>query len=222
MGGFANNAPIVTDGLVFYVDAGNDNSYPGNGTTWTDLTGSNNGTLTNGPTYDSGNGGSIDFDGADDIVDSSINPSVFSTGFDAYTINYWVKYDSFSNFPTVFELRFGTEVQWVDYIAGSKLNAYPGGQVVLSNSSISTNTWYNFCVTISQGSGNVFSTYINGNLDKTGNWNKNQGTPTKYRIGGNRQSRRFNGQIGTVSYYNRSLSAAEVIQNYNALKNRFV
>jgi hypothetical protein len=68
MGGFANNAPIVTDGLVFYVDAGNGNSYPGSGTTWSDLVGGNDGALTNGPTYDSGNGGSIVFDGVDDVV----------------------------------------------------------------------------------------------------------------------------------------------------------
>ena len=54
---------IVTDGLVFYVDSGNDKSYPGTGTTWSDLIGSNDGTLTNGPTYDSANGGSIVFDG---------------------------------------------------------------------------------------------------------------------------------------------------------------
>ena len=45
MGGFANNAPIVTDGLVFYVDAGNSSSYPGSGTTWSDLIGSDDATL---------------------------------------------------------------------------------------------------------------------------------------------------------------------------------
>ena len=50
---------VVTDGLVFYVDAGNGNSYPGSGTTWSDLVGGNDGTLTNGPTYTtSGTGGS--------------------------------------------------------------------------------------------------------------------------------------------------------------------
>ena len=54
MGGFANNAPIVTDGLVFYVDAGNGNSYPGSGTTWSDLSGNNNhATLINGTTFNS-------------------------------------------------------------------------------------------------------------------------------------------------------------------------
>ena len=61
---------IVTRGLAFYVDAGDTDSYPGSGTTWTDISpNSNNGTLTNGPTFDSNNGGSIVFDGADDFVE---------------------------------------------------------------------------------------------------------------------------------------------------------
>ena len=59
---------IVTDGLVFYVDAANENSYPGSGTTWTDLAGSDDGTLTNGPTFDSGNAGSIVFDGVNRTI----------------------------------------------------------------------------------------------------------------------------------------------------------
>ena len=78
MGGFANNAPIVTDGLVLYVDAGNGNSYPGSGTTWSDLAGSNVGTLTNGPTYDSGNAGSIVFDGSNNNIDLDTHASTFS------------------------------------------------------------------------------------------------------------------------------------------------
>jgi len=60
MAGFTGASPIITDGLVFAVDAANYKSYQGSGTTWTDLASSNNGTLTNGPTFDSGNGGSID------------------------------------------------------------------------------------------------------------------------------------------------------------------
>ena len=220
----ASDGPkIITDGLVFAVDAADKNSYPGSGTTWSDLAGSNVGTLTNGPTFDPGNGGSFDFDGTDDIAESSIDPSVFSTGYDAYTISYWLKYDSLGGYPTVFELRLGTSNnnQWTDYINGNRLYAYPGSAVQLSNSSLSVDTWYNLCVTISQGSGNVFSTYINGELDKTGSWNKNHGTPTKYRIAGNNASRRFNGRISIISYYNLTLSASEVLQNYNALKGRF-
>ena len=58
---------IPTSGLIFYLDAANTRSYPGSGTTWTDLSGNGNtGTLTNGPTYSSANGGQIVFDGSND------------------------------------------------------------------------------------------------------------------------------------------------------------
>ena len=50
---------IVTDGLIFGVDAASERSYPGSGTNWTDIVGDSNCALVNGPTFDSGNGGSI-------------------------------------------------------------------------------------------------------------------------------------------------------------------
>ena len=220
-----NRNTIVTDGLVFYVDAGNDKSYPGSGTTWTDLIGSNDGTFSATPTTDSANGGSIVFDGADDIVESSINPSVFSTGYDAFTVNYWVNWTNYNDYnSTTFDLRFNTNAQWTDYIENSnnKLYSYSNSALQMSDTSLSTGVWYNICVVITQGTGNNFSTYFNGQLDKTGSWNKNLGTPTKYRIGGNRATKRLNGKLPLMSYYNRALSATEVLQNYNALKNRFV
>ena len=62
--GVAYNSRIITENLVLCLDAANSKSYPGSGTTWTDLSGNgNNATLTNGPTYSSANGGSIVFDG---------------------------------------------------------------------------------------------------------------------------------------------------------------
>ena len=78
---------IVTDGLVFYVDAANENSYPGSGTDWADLSGDATATLTNGPTYSSNNGGYIDFDGSNDHVEvTGINVSALST----FTLEAWV------------------------------------------------------------------------------------------------------------------------------------
>ena len=68
---------IVQDGLVLNLDAAVDQSYPGNGTTWHDLAGSNSGTLTNGPTFDRDNGGSIVFDGTDDHVAGGDTSDVF-------------------------------------------------------------------------------------------------------------------------------------------------
>jgi len=226
MAGFTGASPIVTDGLVFAVDAANYESYPGSGTTWSDLAGSNDGTLTNGPTFDSANGGVIDFDGTDDVVESSIDPSVFSTGHDAFTVSYWINYESLNNYNTVFELRAGgSNAQWTDYNNindANRLYSYPNGAVRISDSSLSVNTWYNISVAITQGSGNTFSTYINGQLDKTAGWNRNLGTVAKYRIGHNNTGTGvFNGQCSSISYYNRALSAAEITQNYNALKSRF-
>jgi hypothetical protein len=69
----------ITDGLIYYVDAGDASSYPGSGTTWTDLSGQGRTTtLTNGPTFDSGNGGSINFDGTNDFAEvaTGFNPNI--------------------------------------------------------------------------------------------------------------------------------------------------
>ena len=105
MGGFANNAPIVTDGLVFYVDAGNDNSYPGSGTTWTDLVGSNDGTFepAAGPVYDSANGGSIVLAGADDYVDYSDGSLLYPWSYSslAITVTAWVKLNAQGNYGSI-------------------------------------------------------------------------------------------------------------------------
>ena len=96
--GFSNpsrvaNSTIVSSGLVLHLDAGNASSYPGSGTTWTDLSGSgNNGTLVNGPTYSSANGGSLSFDGVNDYVSvsntSQLRPST------ELSIGMWIKANS--------------------------------------------------------------------------------------------------------------------------------
>ena len=82
---------IVQDGLVLNLDASNTLSYPGSGTTWFDLTSNNNdGTLVNGPTFDSANGGSIVFDGINDYVSFTTPPST-NSGTEKSSINVWIK-----------------------------------------------------------------------------------------------------------------------------------
>ena len=67
--GLAHSPSIVTDGLVLCLDAANTKSYPGSGTTWTDISGKGyDGTLTNGPTFSSNYGGNIVLDGSNDFV----------------------------------------------------------------------------------------------------------------------------------------------------------
>ena len=82
---------IVTDGLVFAVDAANYQSYPGSGTTWSDLVNGNDGTLTNGPTFDSGNGGSIVFDGSDDYMSTTYSTPTSLQGDPNFTVCGWFK-----------------------------------------------------------------------------------------------------------------------------------
>ena len=124
--GTGYNPRIITDGLVLCLDAANTRSYPGTGATWTDLKGSNNGTLTNGPTFSNDNGGGIVFDGTDDDVD-------FSTSFldvsanQGVTISAWIKTtDSSGNIfyyltGGVSEFRFevnssALKFQWTTYV----------------------------------------------------------------------------------------------------------
>ncbi len=83
---------IVTNGLVLHLDAANTKSYSGSGTTWTDLSGNgNNGTLTNGPTFDSANYGSVVHDGVDDYIVGNTpvtgNTNATMTGFVKITLN---------------------------------------------------------------------------------------------------------------------------------------
>ena len=227
-----NQNSIVTDGLVFYVDAGNSNSYPGSGTTWSDLAGSNSGTLepAAGPTYDSANGGSIVFDGTDDYVSFSNFTSVASTG----TVCQWFKPAiSWSNSAPSQTMRMaGIEPDWefgrtnsndngsIAFDLGS--NASLEGNIRTSNKTWSNTLWYNLTV-VWDVSTLSSALYLNGILDNTGDVTNSprNGTFTIGRSPGN-TSQVWYGNIASVKYYNRALSASEVLQNYNALKNRFV
>jgi hypothetical protein len=82
---------IVTNGLVLALDAAKKDSYPGSGTLWRDISGNgNNGTLTNGPTFNSGNGGSIVFDGVNDYVQYETSLDPYISGNRDFTIELWV------------------------------------------------------------------------------------------------------------------------------------
>ena len=84
---FRYSPKIVTDGLVLALDAANHKSYPGSGTAINDLTANNtNGTLTNGPTFNSGNAGSIEFDATNDFI---LLPGASSLSVNYHTISSW-------------------------------------------------------------------------------------------------------------------------------------
>jgi hypothetical protein len=222
---FFRGPNVVTNGLVLALDAANPKSYVSGSSTWSDLSGnSNNGTLTNGPIFDSGSGGSIVFDGTNDSI-------TFTT-----TINSVGMYQS--NFSNEFWFKPNSITQ------GALLSAdgspVAGGQyaVVLRSTSIlvsfygedqggalpSTNIWYHFINTYNYTTKSSLM-YVNGNLFSTLTRTFDLGASIQnstlrsgiYGFGGSY----FNGSLANIKIYNRALSSSEVLQNYNALKSRF-
>jgi hypothetical protein len=217
------NPRTVTDGLVLALDAGNAKSYPASGTTWTDLSGrGNTGTLINGPTYNSSNGGRIIFDGTNDYV--SFPSTIQLTG--SYTISY-----------AIYSTRTGTDnkQQWLcDFGGGSSgitLYGFNSGKVAIRDSSNSQRyVWEvlynneirnNFCILDFVSNGTTVKFYLN-NVDRgnitpaTVNLNINMlGTDRFF------DDQAYAGTMYFVRYYNRALTAAEVQQNFNALRGRF-
>ena len=233
--GYNTFIPIVTNGLVLCLDAGNTKSYPGSGTTWTDLTSNgNNGTLVNGGsglTFNSSNVGSIVFDGSNDYVSlPSATPTTFGTG--DFTISCWVNFSTITgltNYRTILsDYVSATSLQnfifGMDNSSGSvpKFSIYVAGSSIYGNTTLTTNTWYNLVSTRASG---TIRLYINGVLDSTPTVNNGNITGVSLpRIGmipNASQTGYFGGYMSIMMIYNRSLSASEVLQNYNATKLRY-
>jgi len=225
------NPRVVTNGLVLHLDAANIRSYPGSGTAWTDLSGlGNNGTLTNGPTFDSNNGGSIVFDGTNDHVLVSSNASIPYTA-SARTVNIWFYTNSTSWVTNVNNLFF-----YGDGVAGQAfgidMDAYPkmevftwggSGRDFVFDTTYLEVGWKNICVTY-DGSTTII-VYENGGLTQTLTLTAACNTPSSdVYIGARRPTPTavyYDGRIQQTSIYNRALSAAEIRQNFNATRGRF-
>ena len=219
-----NGGPnIIEDGLVFAVDAANKKSYPGSGTTWTDLAGSNNGTLTNGPTFDSGNGGSIDFDGTNDYITTLLPLSTFNNV--AVTIDCFFKWNGGTKKPLISGYDGGGSNRWdlqikrgTDNVIGIINHNYNN---YITSASISPNQWYQVCVMHDQP-GNVSKIYINGvEMDSTTSNILSLYSNAPYLEIGDGDGGYFDGSISQIKIYTRNLSSPEILQNYNALKGRF-
>ena len=213
---------IVKEGLVLALDAANTKSYPGTGTTWYDLSGnSNNGTLTNGPTFDSGNIGSIDFDGSNDYVpiNSLLNSESIGTST-KLSISMWLNQTSKGN-----RMAFSTGQTGNDriyYWSQGELNTWRVGNYTSTtgHSSLPSNgVWYHTAIVID---GLTVAGYFNGELDYTGTYSAF--TTVDYATLGRHGSQNlyyYSGKIAGVTVHNRALTASEVLQNYNATKTRF-
>tara|TARA_R110002126_G_scaffold94434_1_gene222916 strand:+ start:516 stop:1211 length:696 start_codon:yes stop_codon:yes gene_type:complete len=223
---------IVTDGLVLALDAGSARSYPGTGTAVTDLAGNFNSVMTNGVAIDSSNGGVFDFDGTDDYIATnndflSVTPVSTST---EYTLEAWVYVRTSSGTTTSADCiighdsatGFGMQVgvssskPRINYGARSTSNFY--------SSTFEYNEWKHVVLSKRVTDPECFS-YLDGVLDVSSGSSLYIKSPSDGDVniggGGGRVSGYFDGLMGPVRVYNVALTAAQVLQNYNAQKSRF-
>ena len=227
-------APIVTDGLVFAVDAGNLVSYENGDTTTYSLTGSLSGLLNNGVDFGFYDGGYWEFDGVDDYIDfgsiNSSNPMSFF-GVNNMTLEIWVypipsgdpyqrvidKSDG-GNGQNGWCLFLGTNPPSTKRLTFAINSTYP---IDVYGNVYEHNAWNHIVLT---RNGNDFNMYSNGEIVSSSTFTTGfPSTTTNMRIGSWNHStnREFNGKIGTVRAYHQTLTAAEVTQNYNAQSSRF-
>lgn len=215
-----NYSSIVTRGLTNHFDAGAVDSYPETGTIWTDrATPSYSGSLTNGPTFSTSNGGSILFDGTNDRVATNLFPS----GVRTYMI--WIKYNSATG-TGGYQLTGTQQGNAYTYTGRQDSNGYiytyagSGGNGGQSSYVLNVGTWYYQGFTLA--SNGDIGVYVNGSLIETKTGNGLGGTPTnEFAIGAVNSYHFVNGNIAAVHLYNRVLDVTEISQNYNAQKSRF-
>ena len=227
---------IVQDGLVLNLDAAVDASYPGNGTTWSNLTNTTaSGTLVNGPTFTTEYGGGVVFDGTDDYTTLNNMSGYQLLTSDYISIDVWFKSNSFAGFSRkyIFDNRsLGGPQQTNPFVifvdrtsdTAGYLRVY-GGQGQTTLATINTDTIYNLIMTIdTTSSTNNFNIYLDNvkttdseNITNTANVSDIMYLARAYPS----SSYRWNGPIYRFSMYNKILSDEEVLQNYNATKGRF-
>jgi hypothetical protein len=231
-----NNPSVIATDIVFNVDAANSLSYPGTGTTWTDISGNaNNATLVNSPTYDTTYGGSIVFYGTNTSAIVT-NPAVLRN--QNFTISTWIypltqtaaiitiadfhhAGSPFQGWVIQSEGATSDRKYYLAYWDGSAFQPagnFGGGKGI----QITNGTWQNFVYT---KNGTSVIGYLNGEQVFTataGNANVSYLDSRQLRIGNCVTiNRPFNGNIATTQIYSRALSSSEVIQNFNATRARY-
>ena len=213
---------IVKNGLVLNIDAANPSSYAGSGNTSFDLSGfGNTATLVNGTGFGTTGGGMFVFDGSNDYIDI---PSITSiTGNFTVAVWFFTTATTDANFKRLVDLNYATGF-WL----GRQTNTNNwGGGIIESNEPYGiylplTNGQWHYLVSIRSGSTHIL--YGDGvsntisNTVSTGNLSASSLLIAKQPEGGGTF---LNGNISQVQLYNRALSATEVMQNFNAMRERY-
>lgn len=229
---FAQTPLPILDGLVFCVDAANPLSYPGSGTTWSDLAGTNHATLLNGPTFDAANSGSIVFDGVNDYALTASTALSFpgSHAVCAFVSPNFASSSATGSAIFDFSNADGTRrtyLRWEGPSLGFYWDVVGAGNNVLSRTtsapSFSSGSWLYVCCSYDSTVGGQF--FINGasvstSRNGSGVFTNLANLPIKIGFG-SVNNYRWNGKIAAIHVYNRALSSAEILSNFNLYRSRY-
>jgi hypothetical protein len=218
---FINVLPPVRDNLILNLDAGDLASYPGSGTTWFDLSGSNNtSVLTNGPTYTySDSLSNFLFDGSNDYVVVNSNANLLSkTEYTKFVFFYATSFSTANNLISG-GVSGTNHAFWLNFSNRLYAGHNASWSTVTGSTTLSTNTWYCGAVTYSNVSG--WKLYLNGVLDGTSATSTTFDNSGELLIAAYANANVFTGRIPLALVYNRALSAAEIAQNFNFYRTRY-
>ena len=228
--GLAHGVNIVKDGLVFSIDPANPRSYPGSGTTVTDIVGTNNGTFSSSPTFVNENGGIIDFDSTD-----RINFDNFDIGTNDLSVTSWIR-TTHSSFQYIIaqggqnnssdQRGFGIATNGDGYVYGfiaTTTRTFVSGN---PTTAVNDGNWHQVAGVWDRS--DKLTWYVDGVFDQEGDISSADGYDIS-KVGlncflgtyGSATGGFFHGDLGPTLLYNRALSAGEILQNYNRVKGRF-
>lgn len=226
---------IITNGLIIQLDASNSSSYPGTGTTWFDISSTNNGTLVNGPTFTNIAPKYFNFDGIDDYVNipdtAAIRPSVDGS----VTAIIWAYITSYSNGEGIISKMFGSPSYDGFSLLLSATNSLSlkmngvsvDGTYNSSTNVFQLNAWRMFSIVVRFGGGsaNPSKGYVN-TTEVISGANTESSIPSNTAplrlASGIQEGAPYPAcRIGSFYYYNRALSVAEITTMFTATRDRF-
>lgn len=223
------NPKISTDGLVLCLDAANIKSYPGSGTAWTDLSGNGNNGTTN-TSFNSIGSSFFDFDGSQRMIASSGNIPALNFGTSSFTVNFWMRATNWGEGRSdgiVGQKANDGTTGWVIYNDGFEPNLMNARLTYdidfFSSSNVVNNVWQNWTFVRNAADSTLFW-YLNGKFDSATTRvaaNITDATATFYIGYSQTWYGYFKGNLANMQIYTRAISAAEVQQNFNALRGRY-
>jgi hypothetical protein len=220
---------IVSTNLQLHLDAGNFSSYPGSGSTWTDLIASNSFTLYGSPSYSSSNGGYLNF------VPSSAQYAQSTTSLSSmtnWTVEVWHYYNgtNLSGSPCIVTEYWPNSTSNINYTLGNGSDSSPNLQAGFFNGAwrvtpqgytLTASNWYHLVGTYD---GSTIKLYVNNSLAQSASYTGTAATGTNGIVLMRRWdafNQYWGGRLSVVRIYNTALDTTQITQNWNAQKSRF-